>query len=127
MEILLQDLNKLIQYLKQRFGKNQIIIMGHSWGTILGVTYIKEYPENVSQYIGIGQCINFNEGKLYSGKKALEIAKEKNNAKDIAELEKLLVECAKHIDYKSLNIDNHVKIVNLALKYLKADNESSGK
>ena len=87
MEILLQDLNKLIQYLKQRFGKDQIIIMGHSWGTILGVTYIKEYPENVSQYIGIGQCINFNEGKLYSGRKALEIAKEKNNVKDIAELE----------------------------------------
>ena len=122
LERLLLDIDELVQYIKERFGLDKIIIMGHSWGTILGILYMNEYPENISQYIGVSQGVNFNEGRLYSGRKALEIAIGKNNIKDETELKRLLEECAKHIDYNSLNVANHVNLVNLTVKYLKAEN-----
>ena len=56
----LSDLDVLTGYIKDRFGKDKIIIMGHSYGSILGSTYTYEHPENVAAYIGIGQFVNFD-------------------------------------------------------------------
>lgn len=117
MDILMQNLDELVQYLKQRFEQEQIIIMGHSWGTVLGIEYIKYYSENVSNYIGIGQAIN-NESDLFLGRKAIEIAIEKNNTNDIAELEKLLNE------YEPSNMDNYFNLRQLISKYLGAENKT---
>lgn len=117
MDILVHNLAELVEYLKQRFEQKQIIIMGHSWGTTLGIVYLKHYPENVSEYIGIGQVID-NESNLFSGKKALEIAIKNNNKKDIAEFERLLA------GYDPSNVDEFINLRGLITKYLKAENES---
>nr|WP_281085695.1 alpha/beta hydrolase [Eubacterium ruminantium] len=71
----LSDLDVLTGYIKDRFGKDKIIIMGHSYGSILGSTYTYEHPENVAAYIGIGQFVNFDSSTEYEYKDALEKAK----------------------------------------------------
>ena len=44
----LADLDALVDYLHDRFDKDKVIIMGHSYGTMLGSRYVLAHPEKVS-------------------------------------------------------------------------------
>lgn len=63
------DLKILIDTLLMEFGKEQVCLMGHSWGSIIGMKFILSYPELVKYYIGVGQVISahnmFEESKTY--------------------------------------------------------------
>ena len=83
----LDDLDALVDYLCNRFGKNQVIILGHSYGTMLGSRYVLSHPEKVSAYIGVGQCVNEKNyaGEVYSYEDALSLARTRGD--DTTELE----------------------------------------
>ena len=70
----LADVDALTQYLKERFNQDKIVIMGHSYGSVLGSTYAYEYPENVEAFIGIGQFVSFESSTEYEYIDALEKA-----------------------------------------------------
>ncbi len=54
----LRDVDAMTDYLRERFGCEKIVIMGHSYGSILGAEYAYAYPEKVAAYIGVGQFVN---------------------------------------------------------------------
>lgn len=78
------DLDELIDYACERFDKDKVILIGHSYGTLLGSKYVLEHPDKVLAYIGVGQFVDF-ESETYSYQDALERAKEKGD--DTAEME----------------------------------------
>ena len=45
-------------YLRDRFGQDQIYLAGQSWGTTLGVLAVQEQPELYTAYIGTGQMVS---------------------------------------------------------------------
>ena len=45
-------------YLRDRFGQDQIYLAGQSWGTTLGVLAVQERPELYTAYIGTGQMVS---------------------------------------------------------------------
>ena len=51
------DLDQLVDYARTRFHQDKVIILGHSYGTILGSVYSHKYPEKVDTYIGAAQVI----------------------------------------------------------------------
>jgi pimeloyl-ACP methyl ester carboxylesterase len=53
-----EDARQMTEYLQSRFKKDKIFLMGHSWGSYLGIKIIEKYPENYLAYIGIGQISN---------------------------------------------------------------------
>ena len=77
----LSDLDALVDYVRNRFGQDKVIIMGHSYGSFLGSRYVLAHPEKVSAYIGIGQVVNEKDyaGEVCSYEDALRIAKEKGD------------------------------------------------
>ena len=83
----LADLDALVDYLCGRFSKDQVIIMGHSYGTMLGSRYALAHPEKVSAYIGIGQSVNTQNysDEIYSYEDAL--ARARANGDDTTEME----------------------------------------
>lgn len=83
----LADLDALVDYLCERFSKDQVIIMGHSYGSMLGSRYVLAHPEKVSAYIGIGQVVNEKDyaGEKYSYEDALMRAQ--TNGDDTTEME----------------------------------------
>jgi pimeloyl-ACP methyl ester carboxylesterase len=60
---LLEDLEESVEYIKNKYKKEKIIILGHSWGTVLGTLYVKKHPENVLCYVGVAQVININDNE----------------------------------------------------------------
>ena len=51
----LDDLYALVALLRGRFGSQPIYLVGHSWGTYLGLLAMHERPELFSGYVGMGQ------------------------------------------------------------------------
>ena len=88
IDSLVSDLHTLVEYAKERFGKEQVLLAGHSWGTVIDSIYAQKYPEDVKCYIGISQITNLYENKLDIARSALE-QKEINGTKDEEELQEL--------------------------------------
>jgi pimeloyl-ACP methyl ester carboxylesterase len=55
---LLDDLYELVGVLTTWFGKQKIILAGHSFGSYLGMLAVREHPELFEVYIGIGQVVD---------------------------------------------------------------------
>jgi pimeloyl-ACP methyl ester carboxylesterase len=53
-----QDTHELTAYLKARFGHERIFLLGHSWGTQLGLRVVAERPQDYHAYIGVSQVVN---------------------------------------------------------------------
>ncbi|MGL6173685.1 MAG: alpha/beta fold hydrolase [Cellulosilyticaceae bacterium] len=86
-KILLNDLDELIDYIRDELNQEQVIIMGHSWGTLLGSQYALAHPDKVLAYVGIGQVVSLKEGYVYSANKAIEKAQEQGDNKMAEQLE----------------------------------------
>ncbi len=61
LENLLNDANAVTEYLKERFNKDKIYIMGFSGGTHIALREVKRHPENYLAYIGMAQCVTDSE------------------------------------------------------------------
>jgi pimeloyl-ACP methyl ester carboxylesterase len=85
---MIEDTREVTEYLKQRFGQNKIYIMGHSWGSYLGVKTIEKYPENYLAYIGIGQVTNQAESERLAYDYMLSRAKKEHDQDVMNALEK---------------------------------------
>jgi pimeloyl-ACP methyl ester carboxylesterase len=51
----LRDLDEVVELVKRRFDKDKVVLLGHSWGTVLGTIYAYQHPEKVSAYVSIAQ------------------------------------------------------------------------
>ncbi|PDV97911.1 alpha/beta hydrolase [Candidatus Chloroploca asiatica] len=49
------DTLEVTRYLINRFGQEKIYLMGHSWGSYLGIQAVAEAPELYHAYLGMGQ------------------------------------------------------------------------
>lgn len=84
-----EDANVLTNYLKKKFNKEKIYVIGNSWGSLLGMKLIHKYPENFHAYIGTGQVVDMNENFKVSYDLLLDEAKEKGYKYRESYLEKL--------------------------------------
>ena len=63
LELMLKDLFAVIQYLKEKYRQQKIALLGHSWGSVLGSTFVKKHPGQISFYVGTGQVISMLENE----------------------------------------------------------------
>ena len=75
---LLNDLHVLVNYLLSRFQQNSLYLIGHSWGSILGLRFVEAYPELVRTYIGCGQVVNMRQSSKTAYEYALAHADKKS-------------------------------------------------
>ncbi len=52
------DLGELIDLLLAEFSQDQVLLVAHSWGTVLALEYVAARPETVAAYISISQMTN---------------------------------------------------------------------
>jgi pimeloyl-ACP methyl ester carboxylesterase len=84
-----RDLGVVVDRLRTRFHKQKIVLVGQSWGTVLGVLYAEQHPEAVAAYVGIGQVTNTPENERLSYDFALKQARERGDAEGLKTLQAL--------------------------------------
>jgi len=55
---LVEDIAEIAQSVSARFGQRKVILVGQSWGSLLGVYVIKRYPELFHAYVGTAQVVS---------------------------------------------------------------------
>ncbi|MDP4239879.1 MAG: alpha/beta hydrolase [Bacteroidota bacterium] len=83
------DTRELSILLAKRFNKNKIYIMGHSWGSLLGILTAHQYPELYYAYFGIGQVCSQYKAERISFEWIKEQARKQNNKKVILSISKM--------------------------------------
>lgn len=89
IEQALQDTYEVVSYLQKKYNKERILLLGHSWGSILGSLFTLQFPQMVQAYIGVGQVVNMFENERIGYEKALECSRQVGNQKDISTLQAL--------------------------------------
>jgi pimeloyl-ACP methyl ester carboxylesterase len=80
------DAEELVQWARKRFGKRKVFVLGHSWGSMLGLKLAAAHPEWLHAYIGMGQATNSLESERRGWIWTMAQAQADRNAQAIAEL-----------------------------------------
>jgi pimeloyl-ACP methyl ester carboxylesterase len=75
----LRDLDEVVELVRRRFDKDKVVLVGHSWGSVLGTVYAHDHPEKVSAYVGVGQIADVVEGVRLSYEYALTQAEQRGD------------------------------------------------
>lgn len=84
---MIADAEEMVDYLRKTYAKKKIFVIGHSWGTVLGMELAERKPDALYAYIGAGQIINMTQGETAGYAWVLGQAKAAHNDQAIKELE----------------------------------------
>jgi len=90
-EQLIEDTRELSSILATKFKQKKIYIMGHSWGSMLGLLTVSKYPESFFAYMGVGQVTNQYEAEIESLEWVKKRASELNDKRGLKKLNSLRV------------------------------------
>lgn len=86
---MVSDGHELVSKLRQRFGKQKILLVGHSWGTVIGTRMAQEHPERFHGYVGVAQWTHSEEREALSYQRVLGWAKESGREDAVRDLERI--------------------------------------
>jgi len=75
LERMTEDGLAVAEYLIRRLGTRKIILVGGSWGSILGVHMVKSRPELFHAYVGFSQVVSYRENQTASYAKVTAVAR----------------------------------------------------
>ena len=84
-----QDTIALIELLCARFGQQKVLLLGHSWGSVLAMKVAAARPDLLFAVIGMGQVVDMQRGEDLSYRYVLERAHAEHNRKAIRSLSQL--------------------------------------
>ena len=86
-ERMVQDAEDLTAYLRRIYARKKIFVLGHSWGTFVGLSLAERRPDWLCAYIGAGQIIDFPAQERAGYAWVLDAAKADGNVQAVKELE----------------------------------------
>ena len=110
MDNLVNDAHEVTKYLKERFNKDKIYIMGFSGGTKIALNTASKYPSDYYAYIGMAQVVTNsyeNDTLMYNFMK--NVFDSRKQTSKLKELEKVVT----HLDNDNVKCNNWGKFVNL--------------
>lgn len=82
-----KDAEELVQYLRGTYHKPKIFVMGHSWGSLLGIMLAHDHPEWLYAYVGMGQMIDSQASEKDIYEATLAAARAAHDQKAVKALE----------------------------------------
>ena len=86
-ERMIADAEEMAAWVRREFGKDKIFVLGHSWGSFLGLQLAQRHPEWLHAYIGVCQLIDGPENERRGWRFAMDAARRAGNAEAVRELE----------------------------------------
>jgi len=97
LERMTQDGIELAEYLRTHLHKDKIVLVGHSWGSFLGIHIVKQRPDLFYAYVGVGQVVGratFDKQFEITIARLQKLAQSVNNAEALAELAPIVAQPA---------------------------------
>jgi pimeloyl-ACP methyl ester carboxylesterase len=89
VERMVQDGVELAELLSKRLQKDKIILVGHSWGSILGVLMAKARPDLFHAFVGTGQVADNTRNFAIAYAALIEKASREGNSRAVEELKEI--------------------------------------
>jgi pimeloyl-ACP methyl ester carboxylesterase len=86
VERMVQDGVELAELLSKKLQKDKIVLVGHSWGSLLGVFMVKARPELFYAFVGTGQVADPPRNYAVTYPALVEKASREGNARALQEL-----------------------------------------
>ncbi|PWG02124.1 alpha/beta fold hydrolase [Sphingosinicella humi] len=83
------DAIQLIEMLRAKYGKRKIFVLGHSWGSAVGLAVAAKRPDLLHAYVGMGQIIDFRENERVGMAWTVEEAHKRGDEAAVREVEAL--------------------------------------
>ena len=84
-----QDGIEVVEYARRRLDKDKVILLGHSWGSYLGVYAIKKRPDLFCAFVGTGQVSSWSEIQAAQYAYILKRARAEANNDAVKELQQI--------------------------------------
>lgn len=52
------DLDRVVDFVRTELGVTQVSLIGHSWGSELGLLYVRRHPDKVAAFVGVNQVVS---------------------------------------------------------------------
>jgi proline iminopeptidase len=89
-ERMIADTEEMATWARKEFGKDKIFVLGHSWGSFLGLQLAERHPEWLYAYIGVCQLIDGPESERRGWRFAMDAARREGNAEAVHDLEAIV-------------------------------------
>jgi len=87
---MIQDGIEISEYLRRHLNKERIVLVGHSWGSLLGLLMAKAKPELFYAFVGTGQVpSSAMEANVVAHRLALQWARAAKNPEALADLNRI--------------------------------------
>ena len=86
---MIADAEEMIGWLRREFGKKKIFVLGHSWGSYLGLKIAQRHPEWLHAYIGMGQITDAMESERRGWRFAMDRARQSSNQEAVRDLQSI--------------------------------------
>ena len=83
------DSEEMVSWLRKRFGRDKIFVLGHSWGSYLGLELARRHPGWLYAYIGVGQVTDMAASEREGWQFAMDEARKAGNAQAVQELQSI--------------------------------------
>ncbi len=86
-DLLVEALLAITDYISERFGKEKVILIGHSYGTYIGMQAAYKAPQKYEAYVGMGEMSDTVQSELDSLNYVMNKTKRAGNTDDIPALQ----------------------------------------
>lgn len=90
IEQYIQDAEEITCYLRDHLNQEKLFVLGHSWGSALGMHLVKRRPEWLYAYIGVGQIVCQMESEKTIYLRLLAHADEQNEVEIVTKLQEII-------------------------------------
>ncbi len=87
MDNLIADTCELARGLADRFHQDRILLVGHSFGSYLGMITVSRHPELFRAFVGVGQDVEYEQSRRLQDSFIRETALARGDKKGLAEFE----------------------------------------
>jgi pimeloyl-ACP methyl ester carboxylesterase len=89
LERMVADGVEVLEFLTRELGASKVLLVGHSWGSALGVHLLKRCPDLISAFVGTGLLVHGRRNEAYNYTRQLRDAEAQGNAQALAALRAL--------------------------------------
>jgi proline iminopeptidase len=83
------DTHELTELLLRRFHRKKLILVGSSWGSVIGIMAVQKYPDLYQAFVSTGQVANLPQGMIVGYRFLLDAARARNDSNAVRDLTRI--------------------------------------